>query len=82
MLFRSDLELIRATGRELLGDISGIRLRDPSIPRPMAEWLRYPSAGSALADYRFWREVLIASFGGRRFVRLDVTPEKMYSTTH
>jgi hypothetical protein len=80
---RCDLELIRATGRELLGDNSGIRLlRDPSIPRPMAEWLCHPSTGSALTDYRFWRDVLVASFGARRFVRLDVTSEQLYSTAH
>jgi len=52
---RCDLELIRATGRELLGDASGARLlRDPSVPRAMADWLRHPSSGSALTDYRLW----------------------------
>jgi hypothetical protein len=77
---RSDLELIRATGRELLGDASGAcLLRDPSIPQAMADWLRHPSSGSALIDYRLWRETLQASFGPPRFMRLDVTPEQVYS---
>jgi len=79
---RCDLELIRATGRQLLGDASGMRLlRDPSIPRAMADWLRHPSSGSAMTDYSLWRDTLIASFGARRFVRLDVTPKQIYSTT-
>lgn len=76
---RCNLELIRLTGRELLGDPSGVRLiRDPSVPRPLGSWLSHPSSGSAIADYGLWRDVIVSSFGARRFSRLDVTPEQIY----
>ena len=79
---RCDLELIRATGRELLGDASGVRLlRDPSVPQPMADWLQHPSSGSAVGDYQLWRDSLYRSFGERRFVRLDITPKQIYPHT-
>lgn len=79
---RSDLELIRATGRELLGDPSGVHLiRNPAVPHALADWLRHPSSGSAITDYRLWQEVIVASFGARRFSRLDLTPEEIYPTT-
>lgn len=71
---RVDLELIRATGRALLGDESGLRLmRDASVPRPLADWLRCAASDSALHDYELWGSVLTASFGARRFVKLGVS---------
>lgn len=77
---RLDLELIRATGRELLGDAGGARLRnDPDIPRPLVDWLRQPSAGSAIDDYELWHDVLKASFGARRFVELGITARDVYA---
>lgn len=76
---RSDLELIHLTGRELLGDPSGVRLiRDPSVPHPFGDWLRHPTSGSAIADYGIWRDVIVSSFGARRFSRLEITPEEIY----
>ena len=78
---RTDLELIRALGRELLGDISGARLmREKAAPPPMLDWLRLPAPQSAVDDYHTWqRQVLTASFGERRFVRLDLSVDDLYS---
>jgi hypothetical protein len=77
---RTDLELIRALGRELLGDATGSRLeREKAAPRPMLDWLRLPAGDSALRDYRIWMDrVLKDSFGKRRFVKLDVSVEDLY----
>lgn len=77
---RTDLELIRALGRELLGDATGLRLeREKAAPRPMLDWLRLPAGDSALRDYRIWMDrVLKDSFGKRRFVKLDVSVEDLY----
>ena len=77
---RTDLELIRALGRELLGDITGLRLaRDKAAPPPMIDWLRLPAGACALDDYQTWqRQVLPESFGERRFVKLDLTRQDLY----
>ena len=77
---RTDLELIRALGRELLGDISGARLaQEKAAPPPMIDWLRLPSGACALDDYHTWQsQVLPASFGERRFVPLDLTRQDLY----
>lgn len=76
---RADLELIRATGRELLGDPGGMRLtRDPEVPPPLARWLQHPSSADALTDYRQWRETLRAAWGRPRFIRLAVSPGQVY----
>jgi hypothetical protein len=78
---RINLELVRATGRELLGDVSGAALPwDTSLPRPMVDWLIYPSAGDAFTDYELWHEVLKDSFGVRRFVELPVREADVYSS--
>lgn len=77
---RTDPELIRLTARELLGDSSGIRLlTDVAMPRSMIDWLRMSGSGSALEDYTQWRErILPASFGPRRFVKMNVTAHDVY----
>ena len=76
---RLDLECIRAVGRAALGDPTGFGLvgrRD--LPRPMADFLRLPSSGSAIEDYRTWNEVLSDSFGPRRFLELPITSSDVY----
>ena len=76
----TDLELIRALGRELLGDVTGARLiRDHAAPPPMLDWLRFPAPRSAIEDYHTWQHrVLTASFGPRRFVKLDLSADDLY----
>lgn len=77
---RTDLEMVRALGRELLGDMTGIRLTSAkAAPQPLLDWLRLPASGSALNDYKTWqRQVLRDSFGARRFVKLDVSATDLY----
>ncbi len=77
---RTDLELIRALGRELLGDATGLRLeREKAAPQPMLDWLQLPAGDSALRDYQIWmNRVLKDSFGERRFVKLAVSAEDLY----
>jgi len=68
---RLDLELIRATIRQIVG---------AKAPRAMASWLKFASDGDALAEYRDWHgRVLEESFGPRKFVKLEVTPADIYS---
>lgn len=75
-LQKIDLELVKATGRELLGDIRG-KVFPSETPEPMKAWLNQISS-EAVTDYRNWGEVLKKSFGQRRFVHMKVTPETLY----
>lgn len=77
---RLDLESVRAIGRAALGDPTGLSLIGRhDLPKPMADYLRLPSSGSAIDDYRTWGEVLKDSFGPRRFVELPVTSSDVYT---
>jgi hypothetical protein len=77
---RLDLESIRAIGRAALGDLTGHTLIGRAdLPKPMADYLRLPSSGSAIDDYRAWGQVLDDSFGPRRFVELPVTSSDDYT---
>jgi len=68
---RTDLELVRAIGRALLGDAAA--------PPLLLEWLRPPTAGDPVADYRRWSEtVLPASFGTGRIAQLDIAASDLY----
>lgn len=74
----TDLELIRATGRELLGDIRGINPKE-SAPPVMWKWLSATSGGNAVQDYEEWGQVLIKSYGARKFHMMELTAEQLYN---
>lgn len=75
---RVDLELVKALGRELLGDVWGTKLSKLNVPEPMAHWLRNASGDNAIEEYRKWNNILIGSFGPRKFVPMDITAEMLY----
>lgn len=61
----TDLYLVKALGRELVGDLS-------KIPERFRKWLVSTSTGDALTDYQVWQEDIIEnSFGGRFFTEID-----------
>jgi hypothetical protein len=75
---RVDLELIKATGREMLG-AEGFGLdADPALPRLLLDWLRTPTGGDAVADYAAWEKVRDSSLGPRRFARLEIAASDVY----
>lgn len=74
-----DRHMIRIIGRELLGDVSGVKLQhDKSISPALAEWLSRPGSGDAITDFKAWDQVLKDSFGARRFVELPVSASDIY----
>ena len=75
-----DAELIRAVGRELLGDGVGSKLlSDPNIPNALLNWVRTAAIGDAYKEYEEWsKKVLKDSFGERRFVELKIQASDIY----
>ncbi len=76
---RTDLELIRQTGREIFGESVGMPIKaNRKLPTAMARWFNGVTSGSAVTDYELWRNVLEMDFGAPRFVRLEVEPSAVY----
>ena len=76
---KTDLSLIRLLGREILGDATGMSfIKDSSIPAPFSTWVREAPIGRPVDDYKRWQEVVISSFGSRRFTKLDLTHSDVY----
>jgi hypothetical protein len=75
-----DKELIRALGRELLGDRAGNKLVSTSpAPRPMIDWLRCATSKRAVDEYTIWNsQVLIESFGSKKYVPMNITVDMIY----
>jgi hypothetical protein len=74
-----DLELIRLTAREILGDVGGTGLlRRKDIPRQMTLWTMTPPAEDGVADYASWERARDAAFGRRRFVEMKIPPQTVY----
>jgi hypothetical protein len=75
-----DLEMVKAAGRELLGDRGGTSfLKTKPAPDAMLSYLRDPSTGNPQEDLERWdRHVLPDSFGPRKFINLPVTYNDVY----
>lgn len=77
---KGDRLLIRRTICELLGDPSGMSFRfDPDFPKPIEKWLNLPFPEKARDDYAAWTAALEASFGARRFTKLDLSEADIYT---
>ncbi|MFN8657172.1 MAG: J domain-containing protein [Candidatus Obscuribacterales bacterium] len=77
---RTDLELIKSIGRELLGDMIGDDLKfNNKLPQNVVDWLLMPSTGNALLDYSSWKdEILRKTFGKPRFVAMKLDTTNFY----
>lgn len=73
-----DRSLIRALGRELLGDRRGQRIPTGAAPKPFIDALLSPAGASAVEDYRAWKQVLTASFGPPKFVPMAIEAKHIY----
>lgn len=73
-----DRALVRALGRELLGDRRGQRFPANAAPKPFIDALLSPVGASAVEDYRAWKKVLTASFGPPKFVPMAIEAKHLY----
>lgn len=74
---KTDRELIRALGRELLGDLHGIKVHKET-PTEMLSWLRSVSTSDSIEEYGMWNQVLDKSFGKRKFTVMDLSSKDIY----
>ena len=76
---RLDLELIKHTGRVLLGDPAGTTLAtDDRLSPALVNWLRLPAGNDPVAAYRAWHTALETAYGRRRFVTFPADPDDIY----
>lgn len=77
---RTDLDSIKSIARTLMGHRTGAHLAsDKSLPPELVNWLETPSAGSALEDYKsFKQEILPSAFGQPRFVEMHLDANELY----
>lgn len=66
----TDSELVRATGRELMGG--------RKTPKAVITYLSTVASGNAIKNFEEWSAILEKSFGPRRFTELKLTPEEIY----
>lgn len=75
-----DLESIRLIGRTLLGDKNGISLiKDLDIPRPLIDWVRGVPLNDSMKEYKLWDKVIKQSYGDRKFIKMDINKDKLYT---
>ena len=61
----TDLESVKLIGRELLG-------RSAKAPKPFMDFLTGGSGSSPYEEYEKWDRALYASYGERRFVKMEI----------
>ena len=72
----TDLELVRAVGRECLGDVHGNKKL--SAPNPISEFLKSVSKDTAIGEYMAWRRALEDGFGKRTFEVMNLKTTDVY----
>lgn len=77
---RMDVELIKALGRTLLGDATGVKLAtDSAVPSALVNWLDLSSSQDAVSTFKNWQSrVLLDAFGQRRFEELALSHTDIY----
>ena len=48
------------------------------IPKPLLNWIRTPSSGTAVEEYTGWDTALEKSFGKKKFIKFDFDITKIY----
>ena len=68
-----DTQLVRALGRELLGNASGSSLyKNKDVPEVFVNWFMLPGSDDPMKDYEVWmKKILPAAYGKRRFIKMD-----------
>jgi hypothetical protein len=74
----NDLELIRQTLREALGDPRGTTGAVFGVPTPLSTWIAMPPSTSAVEDCGAWQNALEEAWGKRRFVDYPVRAMGVY----
>jgi len=76
---RDNLIALRRTAAEVLGFRSREDVQPTAdLPKPFADFLRSEPESNAYDDFARWDEVLIASYGERRFVTMDTDDSQIY----
>lgn len=77
-----DIKSVSALALELLGDRDGVKLwSDKTIPAKMHSFLMSGSIFNNVGTmFKAWESVLNECFGSRKFVPMDLDPDKFYTT--
>lgn len=76
---RDDLTALREAAAQILGFRSAAEVKPGlDLPKAFAEFIRSAPRSNAYDDFAFWDEVLIQSYGERRFVTMDTDDEHIY----
>ena len=76
---RDNLIALRNTAAKVLGFGSAAEVEETlDIPKPFADFLRGVPAGNAYDDFALWDDVLIKSYGERKFINMDTDDEQIY----
>jgi hypothetical protein len=75
----TDLELIHATARELLGSVDGVTLSDKAAPAPFLKWAKSVADGDPISAYKDWgNRILKESFGPPKYNKMELTEAMLY----
>lgn len=76
---RDNLAALRETAARVLGFASADAVRETDdIPKPFADFLRSTPLSNAYEDFTYWDNVLIKSYGERKFINMETDDEQIY----
>ncbi len=76
---RNNLTALRETAAQVLGFPNAAAAKETDdIPKPFADFLKSEPESNAYDDFAKWDDVLIRSYGERKFITMDTDDEQIY----
>ena len=76
---QDNLIALRETAAKVLGFASASDARETDdIPKPFVDFLRSAPMSNAYEDFGYWDDVLIKSYGERKFINMETDDEMLY----
>ena len=76
-----DNQLVKAFGRELLGDKVGMSLRKKDIPSSIVDWCLMPGTNDTAKAYHSWMHTILPdAYGKRKFIKWDINIDDVYNS--
>ena len=76
---RDNLTALRETAAKVLGFASASdACPTDDVPKPFADFLRSAPLSNAYEDFGYWDDVLIKSYGERKFINMETDDQQIY----
>lgn len=73
----TDIESVKMVAKHLLNNSNLNKVKDVT-PKQFYEWINSGSSSDSFSEFQKWTDAMLASFGKRKFVKMEIDLNKIY----